>query len=336
MYDSGPESAVKRLKRNMTLDFNGPSSKAKKTSVLLQSPDLNMLKLASPELEKMIIQANSGMVTTTPTPTQFMFPKHVTEEQEAYARGFVDALAQLQGQQPGDCDSKSGVKLVLQPPSVPKLTSSEAPNENNAVSLSNAIGQSFPPNSTVPQSGTLPTLPADLRNNSQQLTATTTLPNGVVLSSAAAALPVSSASSGAGGAPGTKRGLPNNMRNGQYSNANSNPLVDIRLPNMKEEPQTVPCLSSSPPLSPINMESQERIKLERKRARNRVAARKCRTRKLERISRLEERVQDLKGQNGELLNTATSLREQVMKLKQQIVDHVSSGCQIMVTQNLTL
>lgn len=307
MFDSnGPESAVKRLKRNMTLDFNGSSSKAKKTSALLQSPDLHMLKLASPELEKMIIQAGNGLVTTTPTPTQFIFPKFVTEEQEAYARGFVDALAQLQSSE-GDS-----------PPPHPSQAKAVITS-----SASNSIGQPFPPNSTVTHSTTLPVVSLQ----QQLLTATTTLPNGVVLSTAGASLPVSSA----GGlvSHNSKPTLPSHVQP-------SAPVVDIRLPKLEEEPQTVPCLSSSPPLSPINMESQERIKLERKRARNRVAARKCRTRKLERISRLEDRVKDLKGQNSDLLTTATSLREQVMKLKQQIVEHVSSGCQIMVTQNLTL
>ena len=316
MFDSsGPESAVKRLKRNMTLDFNGSSSKSKKTSVLLQSPDLHMLKLASPELEKMIIQAGNGLVTTTPTPTQFIFPKFVTEEQEAYARGFVDALAQLQSNE-GDS-----------PPPHP----SQAKAIITATSASsNALGQSFPPNSTVTHSTTLPVVTS---LHQQLLNATTTLPNGVVLSTAGgASLPVSSAG-GLGSQCHPKPSLPSSHAAQQLPSA---PVVDIRLPKLEEEPQTVPCLSSSPPLSPINMESQERIKLERKRARNRVAARKCRTRKLERISRLEDRVKDLKGQNGDLLTTATSLREQVMKLKQQIVEHVSSGCQIMVTHNLTL
>lgn len=299
MFDSeGPDSAVKRLKRNMTLDFNGPSSKVKKTTALLQSPDLHMLKLASPELEKMIIQAN-GLVTTTPTPTQFIFPKFVTEEQEAYARGFVDALAQLQSSET-PC-----VVNGLQP---------KQPSAAKAILTTSAstLGQAFPLSSTVV------TLPSSLPETTlQQLTTTTTsLSNGVVLPSAS--LPVTSAT----GLETKPRGLPSLYEP-------SAPLGDLRLPKLEEEPQTVPCLGSSPPLSPINMESQERIKLERKRARNRIAARKCRTRKLERISRLEDRVKELKGQNSDLLTTATSLREQVMKLKQQIVEHCRSGCQIM-------
>ena len=59
------------------------------------------------------------------------------------------------------------------------------------------------------------------------------------------------------------------------------------------------------------MENQEVIQLERKRARNRVAARKCRTRKLEKIARIEERVDDLKGQNSDLSSQASALRDQV-------------------------
>ena len=87
----------------------------------------------------------------------------------------------------------------------------------------------------------------------------------------------------------------------------------------------------------LNMGDQEGMKLERKRARNRIAARKCRTRKLERISRLEEKVADLKNRNNDLLQHATSLNEQVVQLKQQIMDHMKTGCQIMMpnAQSLT-
>ncbi|KAK0062984.1 transcription factor AP-1 [Biomphalaria pfeifferi] len=282
-----PDSVVNKLKRTMTLDFNSSSAtKQKKLATVLASPDLNMLKLASPELEKMIIQAN-GMVTTTPTPTQFIFPKFVTEEQEAYARGFVDALAELQ--------------------------SSGALSANRTQELSRTFTTLTVP-TALSQSATVPTSAAAavFVAAANELTATTTLPGGHI-----ARLP-SVVSQPKTGLPTSKANIPS----------------ESRIPQIKDEPQTVPCLSSSPPLSPINMESQEKIKLERKRARNRVAARKCRTRKLERISRLEDRVKELKGQNSDLVNTATSLRDQVMKLKQQIVEHVNNGCQIMMAQNI--
>lgn len=97
---------------------------------------------------------------------------------------------------------------------------------------------------------------------------------------------------------------------------------------IKEEPQTVP---QSPPVSPIDMENQERIKLERKRLRNRVAASKCRKRKLERISKLEDKVRDLKTQNSELSSKVFSLKQHVFQLKQQVVEHHNSGCTITLT-----
>lgn len=100
---------------------------------------------------------------------------------------------------------------------------------------------------------------------------------------------------------------------------------------VKDEPQTVPSLGSTPPLSPINMECQERIKLERKRQRNRVAASKCRRRKLERIARLEDKVKLLKGENVELSGVVNKLKEQVCILKEQVMEHVQSGCQIMIS-----
>ncbi|XP_077478886.1 junE proto-oncogene, AP-1 transcription factor subunit [Stigmatopora argus] len=105
-----------------------------------------------------------------------------------------------------------------------------------------------------------------------------------------------------------------------------------------DAPQTVPEVphlpgdpTSPPSLSPIDLETQERIKAERKKLRNRIAASKCRKRKLERISRLEEKVKILKSQNSDLASTASMLREQVSQLKQKVMSHVTNGCQIAVS-----
>jgi len=104
------------------------------------------------------------------------------------------------------------------------------------------------------------------------------------------------------------------------------------LSQVKDEiPQTVPVLSKQS-ISPIDMEEQEIIKTERKRMRNRLAASKCRKRKLERISRLEEKVSNLKQQNLELSTNANVLRQQVAELKSKVMSHVNSGCQIMMSQ----
>ena len=109
-------------------------------------------------------------------------------------------------------------------------------------------------------------------------------------------------------------------------------LMHHSLNQIKDEiPQTVAALPKHS-ISPIDMEEQEVIKTERKRMRNRLAASKCRKRKLERISRLEEKVNNLKQQNLELSTNASVLRQQVAELKSKVMSHVNSGCQIMMSQ----
>merc|ERR1711992_92053 len=81
-------------------------------------------------------------------------------------------------------------------------------------------------------------------------------------------------------------------------------------------------------IAPIDMESQEIIKLERKRLRNRLAASKCRKRKLERISNLDEKVSDLKEENTELMGIVKKLKDSICNLKQEVMEHVQHGCQI--------
>lgn len=263
------ESNVGQLKRNLTLDLNlcqrqgpqakkprlGPLPSALNNMPILSSPDLNMLKLGSPELEKFILAQQDSLVTNLPTPnqlklgspdlekliiaqqdslvtpTQILFPKVVTEAQEQYVRGFEVALNELHhsdsSQEPG---MYGATYTTLEPPSSVQSTESS---------------------------------------------------------------------------------------------------VSQGLMQIKDEPQTVPSVSSSPPMSPIDMENQERIKLERKRQRNRVAASKCRRRKLERISRLEDKVKLLKGENSELSAVVHRLKDHVCRLKEQVLAHVQSGCQIM-------
>lgn len=112
MYQDNEGDKTHLMKKNMHLDFGSASTKTKeqKFANMINNPDMNMLKLASPDLEKLI--AHNGMVGTTPTPTQFIYPKYVTDEQEAYARGFVEALAELH-QTPGVYYYTFSKKIVM-------------------------------------------------------------------------------------------------------------------------------------------------------------------------------------------------------------------------------
>jgi len=105
-------------------------------------------------------------------------------------------------------------------------------------------------------------------------------------------------------------------------------IISQHVKHAIKEEHTVPSVTSlSPPMSPINMESQEKQKLERKRQRNRVAASKCRRRKLERIAKLEDKVKALKNENSDLAQTLSRLMEQICLLKQTVVEHMHNGCE---------
>ncbi|KAG7263341.1 hypothetical protein CRUP_027923 [Coryphaenoides rupestris] len=280
-----------------------------RTGDLLTSPDVGLLKLASPELERLIIQ--SGLVTTTPTPTptltltltptptRFLCPRTVTDEQEGFAEGFVRALAELHHQHtPSGISEGSGTSGGS--------TSGESGTSGG--STSGGSGTSGGSTSGPPATGLTNSVSSGAGPGSPLYEDLNTFDPTLGTSYSSSAFSFSAAPQ----APGFGSG-----------------------PVLKEEPQTVPEMpGETPPLTPIDMERQERIKADRKKMRNRIAASKCRKRKLERISRLEDKVKNLKSQNSELSSTANLLRDQVAHLKQKVMDHVTSGCQLMLTQQL--
>jgi len=62
------------------------------------------------------------------------------------------------------------------------------------------------------------------------------------------------------------------------------------------------------------------IQVERKRARNRIAASKCRMRKLERIAVLDQQAGQLRANNDELKSLTEKLRAEVFELQQVLKD----------------
>lgn len=217
-FNNEQKNNINNVKRNLRLELNQEKKIA--NAPVLSSPDFNILSVDTPELEKMILQ--NGITVNTPTPSGLLFPKNVTEEQESFTAGFVNALNNL---------------------------------HNSNSNLSSVDG-----------------------NNSKV-----------------------------------------------YADLEQQNSLSF-LPIVKEEPQTVPNISSSPPVSPVDMEYQERMKLERKRQRNRLAASKCRSRKLERISKLEEKVKMLKNENAELGSMVNQLKEHVGLLKVEVMQHFKAGC----------
>merc|ERR1712228_747137 len=267
-----------RKRQNLTLDLNSASPKKNKVQNLLTSPDVQMLKLTSPELEKFLSQNPS---LATPTPSSYGFPKSVTEEQMDYAKGFEEALEKMHYQ------GNFG-------PNTDTVTAA-----NTLVTLSS--GQSGQQDQQSAQSALH--LPLSLPNTSLSLTSLT---------------------------PNNPLSRPNSGASGSYdSDTYQLPEGSVSV-KIKDEPddRSVDEESLLSPggagVSPIDMETQEKIKLERKRLRNRQAAAKCRKRKLERISLLDDRVAQLKTENTDLAAVVKKMKSSVAALKQEVLDHVNS------------
>ncbi|KAM3866309.1 transcription factor JunD-like [Diretmus argenteus] len=280
------------MKKEINLNLVDHNSELKSNPLrdadgLLNSPDLGLLKLASPDLERLIIQSN-GLVTASANPTsQFLYPKSASDEQE-FAEGFVKALEDLHKQ---------------------NQLSEAACVDRLEMLGSTAVGSAGLQASDLPVYTTLNGYAASPLGTTTINYSTDTIPF-----------------------PPPPSHLPSMQ---QQQAAAAAALSRLQAAGVKDEPQTVPDMQSfgdSPPLSPIDMDNQERIKAERKKLRNRIAASKCRKRKLERISRLEDKVKNLKTQNTELASTASVLREQVAQLKQKVMNHVSNGCQLLPNQ----
>merc|ERR1712088_98337 len=229
-----------RKRQNLTLDPNSASPKKNKVQNLLTSPDVQMLKLTSPEIEKFLSQNPS---LATPTPNGYVFPKSVTEEQMMYAKGFEEALEKIKYQE----NFGPNTDTVTAANTLVTLSSGQAAQQEHQSALH---------------------LPLSLPNTSLSLTSLT--PNN----------PLSRPNSGASGSYDSDTyQLP------EGSVAVKDEPDDGSLDGDDDEESLLsPGVSG---VSPIDMETQEKIKLERKRLRNRQAAAKCRKRKLERISQLD-------------------------------------------------
>merc|ERR1712232_1083856 len=261
-----------RKRQNLTLDLNSASPKKNKVQNLLTSPDVQMLKLTSPELEKFLSQNPS---LATPTPSSYGFPRSVTEEQMMYAKGFEEALEKIKYQENFA-------------PTTDTVTAA-----NTLVTLSS--GQTQQEHQSALQ------LPLSLPNTSLSLTALA--PNN----------PLSRPNSGASGSYDSDTyQLPEGSVAVKIKDEPDDRSVD------DEDDQESLLSPAGAGVSPIDMESQEKIKLERKRLRNRQAAAKCRKRKLERISLLDDRVAQLKTENTDLAAVVKKMKSSVASLKQEV------------------
>lgn len=357
---------------------------------LLQSPDLKLLKLGSPELEKLIMN-NNGFI---PTPTPGQMPAFGNGDsnmvdQDRLALGFIEALQKLQ-----DSDGGSTTTSITGAPAAAAISAPTTTWNSASVgsTVSSGVGLNLPiyskTDSKISQLQTTTNMSPQRWNNFEQSrdnnsvgVITPVIQHRTFLDEPARdspspnlqqqkqqnsiSLPVStiysqptnmytdltrpldiSVSRSQTNKHVNTSDLSNSPRpdmsawnQGPMSSASSgNVISETNSPMMldsikaEDDSQIVPSMGNFP-TDPINLVQQEHIKHERKKLRNRLAAQRCRKRKIEREDTLKDQVTELKEKNSELSELANKLRMQVCELKQQVMQHVNEGCKLFVKED---
>ena len=322
-------------KKRLKLDLTSKVKKQDNNNAVLTSPDLIKLKLDSPELERIIL-ATAG--SATPTPKQYRRIKGasdltVKEQQEQYVRGFEDALNKMR--------QESNTTQQNNEPIASTLSSIIISNNNNTItktSHENEIGLNQPVNgashSFVKCTSTLPNTlypSANYVNTSSGFELNTPIKHNLTIPMKT---PTTNHMRTAENTPIVKVKAASNTQSDNITAAQLlvDPLPSSGSQTLSEPNQIASVATTSfPSIStvPIDLHQQEEVKTERKKHRNRVAASKCRKRKLERESNLQDTVNELKFRHSELSNLASILRQQVCDLKLQVMDHMKSGCEVL-------
>ncbi|KAF2868235.1 hypothetical protein BDV95DRAFT_160971 [Massariosphaeria phaeospora] len=102
----------------------------------------------------------------------------------------------------------------------------------------------------------------------------------------------------------------------------ASPTNDAEPPKRKRgRPKSQPQVAYTQDGFPIQVSSARENHLEK----NRVAAHKCRQRKKEYVSGLEERARELTGKNKSLKDNVAVLRDEVLSLKNEVLRHAGCG-----------
>jgi hypothetical protein len=322
-------------KKRLKLDLPSKVKKQDNNNAVLTSPDLIKLKLDSPELERIIL-ATAG--SATPTPKQYRRIKGasdltVREQQEQYVRGFEDALNKMRQESNTTQQNNEAIASTLSTIiSNNNNTITKTTHDNEIASNQAVNGASY---SYVKCTATVP-------NTSYPSTNFVNTTSGFQLKTPAKhdlTLPVKNPTTNhIRTAENTLvvrvKPVPNNSESDDITAAQLlvDPVHGSGSQNVSEQSEVLSVASTTSysviSTIPIDLHQQEEVKTERKKHRNRVAASKCRKRKLERESTLQETVDELKFRHSELSNLASILRQQVCDLKLQVMDHMKSGCEV--------
>jgi len=353
-------------KTNLKLDLeNKATNNSRKRKIfglhspaaILQSPDLKLLKLASPELEKIIIN-NNGFLPTPMTPggtssSLVQTGENNAEDQESFARGFIEALQKLQEQDVNipitttkvwdtTTDTRSEALVAVHQPNTKSTTLNPTRwqtdhNRNSVPVITNRYDRCTPPISVSRHTTTAPVLVNFPTVSSIAAVTTmgmTSIPHASTSFITRPEMPsVANRTSQLTSHSLTTSGmtLPTPI-----TSVTSITNLDPILIKSEEDPIITPQNADLHlDMNPINLEVQEHIKHQRKKLRNRLAAQRCRKRKIEREDTLKAKVKELKQKNTDLTSLSRDLRMQVCELKQQVMQHVNQGCHVFLKDNDT-
>lgn len=286
------------------------------------------ISLSTPEVTSLLslTGVDSSLITSqAPTPNRFL-RGDVTSEQEMYARGFLEALDELHTNRQPEAMPPSDMKLVQQQQQQAPSTTTTTTGGLSRAAVHHS-SQDLIASSSHYLSGPNPSLEAVAPT---YVTATMDYIPNIAPPSHSEPSSVYTAS--------TSTFAPNSYAP-PVVNPFTPPVMDYTYPSQSSglHSQTSVISGSQLPshmmkelqrVVPADSKTQEQMKVERKKARNRIAASKCRLRRLQRESDLQGKVKVLKEHNQELTNEMTGLKSQINNLKKALIQHMKGGCQV--------
>ncbi|VDN02224.1 unnamed protein product [Thelazia callipaeda] len=346
---SSANTTLKQLKNSFHLDFSSANSSKKQTF----SSDLLDIIKASPTIGKMFSQAS----TTTPTPTKLLYPSEVTLAQRQYAQDALTQVQQLNGFVPSPALLNSPSFLA---PLIQSVTSSSSSNDETRTVTSPVLASPSRESLSVIMQAAMSGMGSLAGYGFTQLTPTQLAPYAVPTSSSTMttsvlhqhqhhAHPISSANSANTALHfddiTVKSELPGCSSVASILSDSLKERSTYETYTTSESNEMEGCTSSiRSSVSPRSQEEhifvgpfpndsydaleQEKKKLERKRARNRLAATKCRQKKLQKINDLEKQVEEEKLRANRLNEDLKHLEASIAQLRQLLQEHHNNGCTV--------
>ncbi len=286
-------------------------------------------RLSTPDIAtvaSLLTGVDSSLITSqAPTPTRFTRPE-VSAEQEMYTRSFLEALDYPTGNRQPEALAPSSNHKLATSSSALDIGSIGGPVMNNsdisAVSSHYLSGHNHSIEAVAPtyvkptmdyHGLSMPSMPSANANTEPASIYSSSVPQFV-----------------------SNTYTPPIINFPSVMDTNYSPYSTSSIMSHHSQPPPSSMDSNLPPqmmkelsrVVPADIKTQEQMKVERKKARNRIAASKCRLRRLQRESDLQGKVRVLKEHNHELDNEVTGLKAQINNLKKALIQHMKGGCQV--------